>query len=136
MDYEEMYKLALERARSLSCSSEYEGYKKIFENIFPELAESDDLEEAAKKLFPDWTDTSNLQLDAQEQSIIRISRDAFKAGADWQKQQMMKQAVDAKACAVYPLKTCNEVHYSVQYPIGVLPQKDGDKVKVIIIKEG
>lgn len=36
------YDEVLERVRSLSCSSEYEGYKKIFENIFPELAESED----------------------------------------------------------------------------------------------
>ena len=62
-------------------------------------------------------------------------KSAFKDGANWQKEQMMKNAVDAKVCAVFPLRNYNEVHYSVHYPIGVLPYKDGDKVKVIVIKE-
>lgn len=86
---------------------------------------SEDLEEAAIQFA---TDTETGKVDVVKQS-------SFFWGAIYHKQQLMAKAVDAKACAVYPLRNCNEVHYSVQYPIGVLPQKDGDKVKVIIIKE-
>lgn len=60
--------------------------------------------------------------------------ETFKAGARWQKQQMMKDAVDAE-CDVILLEEGDELQYSVLYPIGKRPYNKGDKVKVIIIKE-
>ena len=85
--------------------------------------------------FTNWHKQKNESKVLTEEQCRKIRDDAFELGKDAMKQQLMAKAVDAKACAVYPLRNCNEVHYSVQYPIGVLPQKDGDKVKVIIIKE-
>ena len=72
-----------------------------------------------------------------------IDRDEFNAiayyfyelGETRMKEQMMQEAVEGRVCAVYPLKDGNDVQYGVLYPKGVLPYKDGQKVKLIIVKE-
>lgn len=54
----------------------------------------------------------------------------FIAGAEWQKEQMMKEAVDYKIVnnlAAYPV-----IYYEVDH----LGLKYGDKVKMIILKDG
>lgn len=61
--------------------------------------------------------------------------DAFMAGARWQKQQMMKNTVDA-VCYVTHYEDETQVAYSVSYPKGEETDKYHDKVKLIIIKEG
>ena len=55
--------------------------------------------------------------------------------AQWMREKMMKEEVEGRVCAVYPLKYGNDVQYGVLYPKGVLPHKDGDRVKLIIIEE-
>lgn len=60
--------------------------------------------------------------------------DAFKAGARWLKQQMMKNTVDA-VCYVTHYEDETQVAYSVSYPKGEETNKYHDKVKLIIIKE-
>ncbi len=53
---------------------------------------------------------------------------AFQAGANWQKQQMMKDAVDGNIV---------NTQYPTQVQLNTYTQKfkDGDKVKLIIVKE-
>ena len=58
----------------------------------------------------------------------------FKAGANWKKQQMMKNTVDA-VCYVTHYEDETQVAYSVSYPKGEETNKYHDKVKLIIIKE-
>lgn len=60
-------------------------------------------------------------------------REGHRDGMDEQKEQMMKNMVEGRVCAVYPLKDGNDVQYGVLYPKGVLPHKDGQKVRIIII---
>jgi hypothetical protein len=68
--------------------------------------------------------------EVDESSSTYGKRQAFKAGANWQKQQMMKDAVSAKITEVYyPTDSCLEVEVT-------LPKnrfEDGDKI--LIIKE-
>ena len=40
------------------------------------------IEEMAEKAYPDWEETSSAKVDGYEQSIVRIQRVAFKAGAN------------------------------------------------------
>ena len=73
---------------------------------------SDDLEEAA---------------DYYASMASQAYKVAFKAGAEWQKEQIMKDAVDAEASY-----TMSVPSILISLPIGI---KVGDKVKVIIIKQ-
>lgn len=66
----------------------------------------------------------------KDQEIIKLAEDhAFLAGADWQKEQMMKEAVE------------EVVKYNdyPEYKYVLVPHEefnDGDKVRIIIVKEG
>lgn len=85
-------------------------------------------------------------------------KDAFKAGAEWQKQrdaelieiayndgitigktkqkeQMMKDAVEGEVSAVILRENRDEVHYAVTYPEGEGPHSITSKVRIIIVKE-
>ena len=59
---------------------------------------------------------------------------AFKAGAEWQKEQMMKEAVEADI-----MLTLHDKTGDISLHTGYLPQKLGikcsDKVRIIIVKE-
>lgn len=73
----------------------------------------------------------------KEQDIIETAEDhAFLAGANWQKGQMMKDAVDADAVFDY-YDNQNRLYVSI-LATDVLAKKyslkDGDKLKIIIIK--
>lgn len=48
---------------------------------------SDDLDAFITETYPDWPETSNEKLDAMEQSMVRVQRQACKKGADWQRQK-------------------------------------------------
>lgn len=98
------------------------------------LSEESDksLEEAAEEYFyRNWSDGS---LDIKPQV-----KEDFKAGAEWQKKQMMKEAVEGEV-----IKT--DKHTSVRYKAfygtdryfyGIADKqfKPGDKVRIIIVKE-
>ena len=66
--------------------------------------------------------------EVDESSSTYGKRQAFKAGANWQKQQIMKDAVSAKITEVYyPTDSCLEVEVT-------LPKnrfEDGDKILII-----
>jgi hypothetical protein len=83
---------------------------------------SEDLEEAARKYFKQLNDTCFIDSD-----IIRT----FKAGANWQKQQMMKEAVSGHVG-----QTINGMLRALSdETFGDMGFTAGDKVKLIIIKE-
>lgn len=87
---------------------------------------SEDLEEAADNHIRKVVDAAGHPgWEWETQDIIN----AFIAGAEWQNEQMMKDAVDYKIVnnlAAYPV-----IYYEVKH----LGLKYGDKVKIIIIKE-
>ena len=60
-------------------------------------------------------------------------QDAFKAGVEWRKKQMLKGAVDGY---VGYDETTSSNGFVVYFPLGTKPKiKHGDKVKIIIIKD-
>jgi hypothetical protein len=73
--------------------------------------------------------------EVDESSSTYGKRQAFKAGANWQKQQMMAKAVDAAVhidAGGYPYIPQMELYdYDKDIPLA----KEGEKVKVIVIKE-
>ena len=90
---------------------------------------SEDLEEAVNAYigYPPEVD---------ECSSVYGKRQAFKAGAKWQKQQLLKDAIDATVCGdaggyPYVNRTIELYDYDNDIPLA----KVGDKVKLIIIKE-
>lgn len=94
---------------------------------------SEDLEE---EIHSFWNKCSEFQppfctLEVKENGFAVIARHF----ANWQKSQMLKDAVVGRVVGVYPLKRGTDIQYGVLYPKGVLPHKDGDKVKIVIVKE-
>ena len=91
---------------------------------------SKDLEQAAKE----YRLSANLNHERYGEFGSNIIN-AFIAGAKWQKQQMMKEAVEATVkidAGGYPYIPSMELYdYTEDKPLA----KEGDKVKLIIIKE-
>lgn len=91
---------------------------------------SEDLEEAATK----WNETASfqpfyMQLDCngnpcEVKQDITTHKESFKAGAEWHKQQIIKDAVDGEYW-----------DGSIYLDNRPTEYKDGDKVKIIIVKE-
>ena len=90
-----------------------------------------DLEEAADNHIRKVADTAGHPgWDWTTQDIA----DAFIAGAKWQKEQMMKEALDGEVSAVI-LRENREVHYAITYPGGESPHSITDKVRIIILSK-
>lgn len=89
-------------------------------NSLQEEPASEELEKAAE-------DYSN-NLDNIYGSIGKQTRYAFKAGAQWQKEQMMEQAIDGEI----GYWNLHGLSVNVKLPHSV---EEGDKAKVIVIKE-
>ncbi len=96
---------------------------------------SEDLEEAAENEFPceKWMTDEMLDLNGRMQF-------AFRKGAQWQKEQMLKGAVEKKVLPAEIIISGN--HYLFPAAITIYGSKlssrgleSGDKVKVIIVKE-
>ena len=86
------------------------------------------LEEAAEKFVYDWAGLTPTER--------RIAERAYLAGAEWQKEQMMKEAVEGEIGYV---KECDAHYLSVYDPdelegIILFHYDVGDKVKIIIVK--
>lgn len=93
------------------------------------------LKEAAEESWTmyEYTDSGNL--------YSSCYKDGFLAGAKWQREQMMKDAIDGEVVKIFP-EGAASIHYQAPCGIGEMAYfckaetlKDGDKVKVIIIKE-
>ena len=95
-----------------------------FINSLEEEPVSNDLEEAAK----------NYEEDAVFYAARRIS-DFFKAGAQWQKERILNNAIEREVkvdAGGYPYIDVTELYdYDKDRPLA----KEGDKVKLIIIME-
>ncbi len=57
--------------------------------------------------------------------------DAFKAGAKWQKEQMLKDAVEGEILMQYSGRLCAETIHAINED----KFKLGDKVRIVIVKE-
>jgi hypothetical protein len=64
-----------------------------------------------------------------------LSVEHFRAGANWQKQQMMKDATDACVTDIRTYKEETEVDFTVMYEKGIIPYEIEQAVKLIIIKD-
>ena len=96
---------------------------------------SESLEEAAI----DFADCARKQLFSKDYAVSSIADydhgciDGFKAGTEWQKEQMMKEAKDGYVSAIIIHSDGDEEHYAVTYPNGERPHSITDKVKIIIL---
>ena len=99
----------------------YKELKSILNYIdsFQEEPVNEELEEAIDEYAPDFSNS------IASKAAVDAVRDAFKAGAKWQKEQMMAKAIDAKLLEGHLIR-----QKGVTHPLHV-----GDKVKVIVIKE-
>lgn len=94
-----------------------------FIDSLPEEKPSEDLEEAAKEY-------------SERVSGGHHYRDltcGFIAGAEWDRQQMLKGAKDGYVSAIIIHNDGDEEHYAVTYPNGERTHSITDKVKIIIL---
>ena len=84
---------------------------------------SDDLEKAAVEYATDYLFSP---------SPVKDPVDHFKAGAQWQKEQVMKTVVDGK---IYETQARSKLKAATIGKISNLKYRVGDKVKLIILKE-
>lgn len=143
MDYEKKYNDALERAKRLR-DSFYQtmNAKRVVEEIFPELAESED--EKIRKWLYNMVENLGYPADEaaerqinealfkwsydDEDGIEQYVHDAFIAGAEWQKEQMLKDAVEGRVFMSFAPGHDQMVMADVDLPTNT-------RVKVIIVKE-
>lgn len=104
---------------------------------------SEELEEAANKYGKEETILPEGYNDGDIPDYEKWTADAFKAGAQWDREQMMKNAIEGEVTGIGPL-TNGQVfdtqkqmrRLSSTYSFGNSPYCEiGDKVKVIIIKD-
>ena len=111
---------------STSCEAKYR--REMLDDIseFIESLQKEPVSEDLKKAAKFYADTHTEWFDADNNPHVFP---AFKAGVNWQKEQMLKDTVDADA--VY--MTGEGTLFNPE----VLPDniKPGDKVKIIIVKE-
>lgn len=103
-----------------------QGIEKGKDEMMEQLV-SDDLEEAADKYAEKLTSEPYLQI---------VHKTDFIAGAEWDREQMMKEAVEGTICKDEYRETAP--FYYVESELFNLPQNMmiGDKVRIIIVKEG
>ena len=92
-----------------------------FINSLPEDVVSEELEEAANKFAV--SDSPHFADERAYEILIEEKERVFKAGAKWQKEQMMKDAFDATLLEGHLIRQSDITH----------PLHNGDKVKVIIV---
>ena len=87
---------------------------------------SDDLKEAAIEICSKVLEGETVVIDGYEYVVLSDAEECFKAGAKWQKEQMMANAIDGTARPYDNEIWCNLAYSNLE---------DGNKVKVIVIKE-
>ena len=92
---------------------------------------SDDLEEAAIDICLKVLKGETIIIDGYEYVMLSDAEECFKAGTNWQKEQMMKDAVEA-TCLILPYPDLFKVLscYDITNKL-----KHNDKIKLIPIKE-
>lgn len=125
-------KAEIERQEKQCPLDTYEGRHRLFilgglKTSLSTLEEpvSEDLEEAAMNYIAPIENEDGLK-------VINFSgqdiKDAFKTGAEWQKEQMMK---DAEECELY----WDGDFLAIDLNMAALGYSERDKVKIIIVKE-
>ncbi len=118
--YHKMESLMVQTQQVLSCVSD------TFEE-----STSEDLEEAAEKaVLSVFTGYADLNTPFREEKIALVGR-IFKDGANWQKKQMMKDAISGRIDSVS--NNSSRLHITAQAS-APLTLKTLDRCKVIIIK--
>jgi hypothetical protein len=96
-----------------------------FINSMQEETVSEDLEEATKE----WSENEDNVRGCDYISLVRVE-EAFKAGANWQKDKLIKDAIEGYVDQLeFPDKTWIELSATPK------DLKDGDEVKLIVLKE-
>lgn len=113
---------------------ELEGFAKIFYEMGKQQEEpvSEDLEEASMQYGEKLDNILAVSIE-DDNSTGEYAQEAFMAGAKWQKQQMMKNSVDAGVTDIRTYKEENEVDFTVMYEKGIIPYEIEQEVKLIII---
>lgn len=101
-------------------------------NSLPEesscLKESDDLEKAAEEYACSWREEGNKGV---RELFPKPAYRAFIAGAEWQKQQMLKEAVEGEIQMRYSGCLCAKTIRAINED----KFKFGDKVRIVVLKE-
>ena len=96
---------------------------------------SEDLNEAKRRIASEYMEEMKEKYGYKDFSYWNGLEKGIELGANWQKEQMVKQSVDGKVIAKFPLASdpfYNDVEIYLNFTIGL---SEGDKVKVIIIKD-
>ena len=116
------------KSRALFTPAAKEDYDLLaFIDSIPEEPASEDLDDAAR----DYSLVIFRQNGVDMECVGSDSVSAFKAGAEWQKQQMMKDAVEGLVCG-HNDNTPAWIDLSIKNKPNV---NVGNKVKIIIVKE-
>lgn len=122
---------ALNNGYSQNCYGARDALRDL-ENFINTLSEepSESLEEAAEEYASDYPACND------EQAIAKY---AFKRGAEWQKKQMLKEAVNGIARIGYPFLSSNpfvDIQESKDSWCKLMRKfMDGDKVRILVLKE-
>lgn len=127
-EIEKMYNLALNRAKIDDAdywNAKADAYRNALLAIdsTPEEPASEDLEEA----FCNYVEPLDNHPAYQEEELYMF--DSFKAGSQWQKQHMLKEAISAE------VKVVEHFMGTTTFRCMTDMYKKGDKVKLIIVKE-
>ena len=119
-----------------------EDFKKVFDKYaidFDEEPVSEDLEEASKEWLEPQLDKSYVSYG--EGKMMELTHfdgyamlDAIEFGAQWKEEQMMAKAIDGKLFRTYD-NSSFKYKIDIDCDIRIDKYKDGEKVKVIIVKE-
>ena len=139
MTDKEKIKVEIERLKDSGCASPIVICDTLLAFIYSMQEEpvSDDLEIAACQSFNSACEDLNKE-DKDSATYLKeyfkeLWMSAFKDGAHWKEQQIMKEAINGEVLDNYDKDICqHHLELLVDIP---KKYKDGDKVKVIIIKE-
>ena len=125
--YYAAFNLTTDASRLKKAMDEYHQF--IIQEYCKEEPVSEDLEEAVDEYAPDFSNS------IASKAAVNAVRDAFKAGAKWQKEQMMENATEVTVhvdAGGYPYIPQVELYdYDKDIPLA----KEGDKYKVVFIEE-
>ena len=127
MTDKEKIRAEIERLKESGCASPIVICDTLlaFIDSMQEETVSEDLEEATKE----WSENEDNVRGCDYISLVRVE-EAFKAGANWQKDKLIKDAIEGYVDQVeYPGSTWIELSDTPK------DLKDGDNVKLTIIKE-
>lgn len=102
--------------------------------LLKEESVSDELEKEIQEYYD-----SRREYGGKYNAVIPVYRhqlaDIASHFTNWQKQKMMKDAVEATVTDIRTYKDENEVDFSVMYEKGIIPYELEQEVKLIVLKE-